>query len=96
MNMWFWMNKAVRIRIDQGTLLIWILNSCCFDHDDVIWNSSKGESSRKQGEKMRHEVERKVGGTIGTYNRKQWILFWCNTDFKCCFRFFSIKHGTML
>jgi hypothetical protein len=51
------------------------LNSCCFDHDDVIWNSSKGESSRKQGEKMRHEVERKVGGTIGTYNRKQWILF---------------------
>jgi hypothetical protein len=44
MSIWFWMNKAVRIGIDQGTLLVWILNFCCFDHDDVTWDSSKGES----------------------------------------------------
>jgi hypothetical protein len=38
----FGMNKAVRIGTNQGTLLVWILNSCCFDYDDVIWDSSKG------------------------------------------------------
>ncbi len=70
MSMWFWMNKAVRIGIDQGTLLVWILNSCCFDHDDVILDSSKGESSGKQGEKMKHGVERKIGGIVGIYSRK--------------------------
>jgi hypothetical protein len=36
----------------------------------VIWDSSKGESFGKQGEKMRHGVERRVGGTVSTYNRK--------------------------
>jgi hypothetical protein len=43
------------------------LNSCCFDHDDVIWDSSKGGSSGKQGEKMKHGVERR---TVGNYSRK--------------------------
>jgi hypothetical protein len=53
MSMWFWMNKVVRIRIDQGTLLVWILNSYCLGHDGVTWYSSKGESSGEQrgGEK---------------------------------------------
>jgi hypothetical protein len=41
MSIWFWMNKAVKIGTDQGTLLVWILNSCCFD-EDVTWDSSKG------------------------------------------------------
>jgi hypothetical protein len=55
--MWFWMNKVVRIRTDKGILLVWILNSYCFDHDDVIWDSSKSESFERQGkEKMRHGV----------------------------------------
>jgi hypothetical protein len=48
MSMWFWMNKAVKIGIDQGTLLVWILNFCCLDHDDMTWDSSKGESFGKQ------------------------------------------------
>jgi hypothetical protein len=47
MSMWFWMNKATKRGIDQGTLLVWILNFCCFDHDDVTCNSSKGESFGK-------------------------------------------------
>jgi hypothetical protein len=48
MSMWFWMNRVVRLGINQGTLLIWILNSCCLDHADVTWDSSKGETYRKQ------------------------------------------------
>jgi len=57
MSMWFWMNKVVRIGTNQGTLLVWILNSCCLDHDDVTHDSSKGESYWKQGreENMRQE-----------------------------------------
>jgi hypothetical protein len=51
--MWFLMNKVVRIRIDQGTLLVWILNSCCLDHDDVTWDSSKGESFGEQKKERR-------------------------------------------
>jgi len=27
------------------------LNSCCLDHDDVTWDSSKGESFEKKGRK---------------------------------------------
>ncbi len=48
MSMWFWMSEAVKIKTDQGTLLIWILNFCCLDHDDVTWDSSKRESFGKQ------------------------------------------------
>jgi len=38
------MNKAIRIGTNQGILLVCILNSCCLNHDDVTWDSSKGES----------------------------------------------------
>jgi hypothetical protein len=34
--------QAVKIGIDQGTLLFLIFNFCCLDHDDVTWDSSKG------------------------------------------------------
>jgi hypothetical protein len=47
MSMWFWMNKVVRIGTYKGTLLVWILNSCCFDHDDVFCDSSKCEKFKK-------------------------------------------------
>jgi hypothetical protein len=58
MSMWFWMNKAVRIRTNQGPLLVWILNSCCLDHDDVTWDGSKGESYVEQeGERRRWDRE---------------------------------------
>jgi hypothetical protein len=58
MNMWLWMNKVIGIRTNQGTLLIWILNSSYFDHDDVVWDGSKGESSREQGgERKRWDME---------------------------------------
>ncbi len=51
--MWFWMNKAIRIRTEKGTLLVCILSSSCLDHDDVTLYSSKGESfgEQKGGEK---------------------------------------------
>jgi hypothetical protein len=53
MSMWFGMNKAIKIGTNQGTLLIWILNSC-LDHNDVTWDVQKGESSGEQKEdKMR-------------------------------------------
>jgi len=45
---------------------------------------------------MRHGVSRRVGGGIGTYNRKPQILFWYSTNFKCFFGNFSTKHGIML
>jgi hypothetical protein len=54
MNIWFWMDKAVKIGIDHGTLLVWIfvILGC-----DVTWvDSSKGESSREQWGKTRHGV----------------------------------------
>ncbi len=54
--MWFWMNKALKIGINQGTLLVWILNSCCLDHDDVTWDSSKRESFEEQEEKGEDET----------------------------------------
>jgi len=44
-------NKVIKIRTNQGTLLVWILNSCCLNHDDVTWDSSKRESFGKQKEK---------------------------------------------
>jgi hypothetical protein len=48
------MNKAVRIGTNQRTLLVWILNSWCLDHDDVTWDNSKGESSGgEQGRERR-------------------------------------------
>ncbi len=55
--MWFWMNKA--IQTNKGTLLAWILNFCCLDHDDVTWDSSKGES---YGEQEEREEKMKQGG----------------------------------
>jgi hypothetical protein len=69
MSMWFWMNKAIMIKIDQGTLLVWILNSYCLDHDDVTWYSSKGESSRKQsrgGKNMKWRSFGIIGGARNT------------------------------
>jgi hypothetical protein len=56
MSMWFWTNEVVRIGTDKGTLLVWILNSCCFDHDGVTWDNSKGESFGEQERKMSHGV----------------------------------------
>jgi len=50
-------------------------------HDDVTWDSSKGESSgrKKKGEeKIEDEgekLERKVGGFGRTYSRKSQTLF---------------------
>ncbi len=75
MSMSFWMNKGVRIVTNQVTLLVLILSSCCFDHDDVIWDSSKGESFSKQEEKMKHRIERRVGKIVDTNNRKPQALF---------------------
>ncbi len=49
-------DKVVRIGTDQGTFLVWILNYFCFDHDDVTWDSLKGESFGEQEKKMRHRV----------------------------------------
>ncbi len=81
MSMWFWMNKAIKIGTNQGTLLGWNLNSCCLDHDDVTWDGSKGESFGKHegGKKMRHGVLKRNRGARGTCSRKPHTLFWYNT-----------------
>jgi hypothetical protein len=51
------MNKAIRIGINHGTLLVCILNFCCLDHDDVTWDSSKGESyGEQEGKREEHEI----------------------------------------
>jgi hypothetical protein len=90
--MQFWMNKAVMIGSDQGTLLVWILSSCCFDHDDVIWDRWKGESSGEQRRKYEtRSFWRRVRGVVGTCSRKPLILFWYNTKFKCYFGIFFSK-----
>ncbi len=53
------MNKAIKIGIDKGTLLVWILNSCCFDHDDMIWDNMIWDSSKGScfGEHEKEEDE---------------------------------------
>ncbi len=93
--MWFWMNKAIRIRIDKGTLLIWILIYCCLDHDDMTWDSSKKKKLWKANERERKRKNREflkiIGIARGTCNRKSQTLFWYNMDFKCCFGFFFNK-----
>jgi hypothetical protein len=42
----------------------------------VTWDCSKGESSGKRKEIFKHKVlERRVGGAVGTCNKKPHILF---------------------
>ncbi len=53
MSMWFWMNKAIKIGTNQGTLLDWILNFFCLDHDDVTWDSLK------KGRVLENKIEQK-------------------------------------
>ncbi len=35
----------------------------------------------REEKKMKHGVERRVGGVVGTCSRKPQILFWYNTNF---------------
>jgi hypothetical protein len=48
------------------------------DHDDVTWDSSKGENFEEQkerGEDEKKEFKRKVGGSRGTWCREPQTLF---------------------
>jgi hypothetical protein len=85
------MNKAVRIGIDQGSLLVWISNSCCLNHNDVTWDSSKENKWGYEGEKGKwdRKLERKIGGSRGTCSRKPLTLFWYNTYFNVVLDFFN-------
>jgi hypothetical protein len=99
MSMWFWMKKVVRIRTNQRILLVWILNFCCLDHDDVTWDGSKGDNFGKQGGERRwwdKEFYKRVGRVGGTWSREPHTLFWYSTYFKCFFEFYSTKHEIML
>jgi hypothetical protein len=69
------MNKAVRIVIDQGTLLVYILNFCCLDHDVMTWDSSKGESF---GEQEREREEKMIHGVLEK-SRRSWRYLWKKT-----------------
>jgi hypothetical protein len=41
--------QDIWIGANHGTLLVWILNSCCFwNHDDVIWECLKGKVLRRR------------------------------------------------
>jgi hypothetical protein len=57
------MNKAIRIGIGQGTLLVLIFNSCCFDHDDVTWivqNVRVLENMKKEDETQSFRKEEEL------------------------------------
>ncbi len=42
--------RSIWIRINHGTLLVWILNSCCFwNHNDVTWDYTKGRVLGRRG-----------------------------------------------
>jgi hypothetical protein len=43
------------------------LNSYCFDHGDVTWDCSKGESFGKTKELIKYKVLGRVGSTIDIY-----------------------------
>jgi hypothetical protein len=44
--MWFRMNKAIGIRTNHATLLVWILNIYCFGSIYVTWGGCKGKKKR--------------------------------------------------
>jgi hypothetical protein len=50
----------------------------------------------REEKKMKHGVERRVGGVVGTCSRKPQILFWYNTNFFKKIGIFSTKHRIML
>jgi hypothetical protein len=45
----------------------------------------------KEEKKMKHKVEKKVRGVVGTCSRKPQTLFWYSTNFKCFFGIFFNK-----
>ncbi len=68
--MWFGMNKTIKIGTNQGTLLIWISNSC-LDHNDVTWDVQKGGVlENKKRIRWDREFSRRIGGVGGTCSRK--------------------------
>ncbi len=75
--MWFRMNKAIRIGINQGTLLIWIFNSYYFG---LIWCDlrwfQKEEKNMKQG--VFFCFGRRIGRRGGICDRKttNFVLIW--------------------
>jgi hypothetical protein len=70
------MNKAIRIGIDQGPLLVWILNSCCLDHDMWLWIVKKGIvlGNKKENEGKKRKEDRKLKIKVwvsrGTWSKK--------------------------
>jgi hypothetical protein len=95
--MWFWMNKVVRIRTHKGILLVWILNSYCFDHDDVTWYSSKEENygNQRGGEKkMRWGSFREEQEVLKVENHR--FYFNITQILIIVLGFFSTKYGIML
>jgi hypothetical protein len=92
MSTWFWMNKIFKIGTNQGTLLIWILNSYWFWSWWCDLGCFKGGQFWKISKSLRHKVwERRERGAIGTYNRKPHTLFWYTIDFNCSFGIFFNK-----
>jgi hypothetical protein len=57
--------QGIWIGIYHGTLLVYILNSCCFwNHDDVTWDCPKGKVLEKRSEFL-YTILGRVRGTIG-------------------------------
>jgi hypothetical protein len=63
----FGWTRKVGYRLIGGTLLVWILNSCCFDHGDVTWDCSRGKNSEKHKSFLDKKFWERLGGAIGTY-----------------------------
>jgi hypothetical protein len=57
--------QGIWIKIDHGTLLVSILNSCCFcNHDDVTWDYPKNRVLEKKKGILKHIVLGRVRGAI--------------------------------
>ncbi len=67
------------------------------NHGDVTWDSSKGESSRKQKDFEIHYFERRMKGVVGTCSKKttNFVLDIPHILFVLLI-FISIKHGILL
>jgi hypothetical protein len=83
MSMWFWMNKVVKVKIDQGTFFVWILNS--FILIIMMWLrlSQMVRVFENKGER-KGDMEffrKRVGGVVYLVVEKPQTMFCYNTNF---------------
>ncbi len=63
----FGQTRQVGQGLIKGTLLVWILNSWCFDHGDVTWDYLKGGSFGKQRSFLNKEFWGILGRVVNNF-----------------------------